>query len=136
MEAIRLSGDQVHKPDSSLGYGITDLLKAYNILLQKKSSNIKIDLETYAVSNNKVTLLVEVEQPTDIVVVSSLRSKPDKKVTKKIALNPGKNQVEIKTPKLTKKSKYDFIDLLIFEEDGSSQLYQFVVGYENKKNKK
>jgi len=57
-------------------------------------------------------------------------------VTKKIALNPGKNQVEIKTPKLTKKSKYDFIDLLIFEEDGSSQLYQFVVGYENKKNKK
>lgn len=136
MEAIRLSGDQVHKPDSSLGYGITDLLKAYNILLQKKSSNIKIDLETYAVSNNKVTLLVEVEQPTDIVVVSNLRSKPDKKVTKKIVLNPGKNQVEIKTPKLTKKSKYDFIDLLIFEEDGSSQLYQFVVGYENKKNKK
>lgn len=137
MEAVRLSGNQVHAPDSSLGYGITDLLKAYNILLQKDISKFNIDLETYAVSKNQVTLLIEVDKPTDIVVVSNLKSKPEKKVSKKITLKPGKNTVEIKTPKLAKKNKYDFIDLMILEEEGNTLLSQFVVGYEKlQKNKK
>jgi len=137
MEAVRLSGDQVHAPDSSLGYGITDLLKAYNILLQKDISKINIDLETYAVSKNQVTLLIEVDKPTDIVVVSNLKSKPETKVSKKITLKPGKNKIEIKTPKLAKKNKYDFIDLMILEEEGNTLLSQFVVGYEKlQKNKK
>lgn len=136
MEAVRLSGDQVHAPDSSLGYGITDLLKAYNILLQKDISKINIDLETYAVSKNQVTLLIEVDKPTDIVVVSNLKSKPETKVSKKITLKPGKNKIEIKTPKLAKKNKYDFIDLMILEENSNNLLSQFVVGYEKLKKEK
>ena len=136
MEAVRLSGDQVHAPDSSLGYGITDLLKAYNILLQKDISKINIDLETYAVSKNQVTLLIEVDKPTDIVVVSNLKSKPEAKVSKKITLKPGKNKIEIKTPKLAKKNKYDFIDLMILEENSNNLLSQFVVGYEKLKKEK
>lgn len=136
MEAVRLSGNQVHAPDSSLGYGITDLLKAYNILLQKDISKINIDLETYAVSKNQVTLLIEVDKPTDIVVVSNLKSKPDKKISKKTTLKPGKNKIEIKTPKLAKKNKYDFIDLMILEENSNNLLSQFVVGYEKLKKEK
>lgn len=136
MEAVRLSGNQVHAPDSSLGYGITDLLKAYNILLQKDISKINIDLETYAVSKNQVTLLIEVDKPTDIVVVSNLKSKPDKKISKKTTLKPGKNKIEIKTPKLAKKNNYDFIDLMILEENSNNLLSQFVVGYEKLKKEK
>ena len=109
----------------------------HTIFTSKDISKINIDLETYAVSKNPVTLLIEVDKPTDIVVVSNLKSKPETKVSKKITLKPGKNKIEIKTPKLAKKNKYDFIDLMILEEEGNTLLSQFVVGYEKlQKNKK
>jgi len=34
MDAVRQSGSQFSAPDSALGYGVTDFLKAYNLLLQ------------------------------------------------------------------------------------------------------
>ena len=44
MDAIRMSGDRATAPDNSLGYGLTDMLKAYNYLLQKPNEKFTFDI--------------------------------------------------------------------------------------------
>lgn len=131
MDAVRKSGDRAAAPDSSLGYGITDFLKAYNILNQKSSiQNCSVDFPSYVLTHNKVKTKITVTEPKILLITTSLKNNPEKKKTKKIKLKPGVNEVIIKTPKLSKDQKYDFIDLNINEIGNENVQLNFILGLE------
>jgi serine protease AprX len=135
MDAIRKSGDRAAEPDSSLGYGITDFLKAYNILNQTSEiTQLKVDFKTYVVSENKVMVTFTVSDPKEIQITTSLRNFPNKLKVKKLKLKLGTNEIVIKTSKLKKNQKYDFIDFKI-QETNTSQSIQYVLGIEKSEKK-
>lgn len=135
MEAIRMSGDRAAAPDSSLGYGITDMLKAYNILLQKPNEKFTFDIKEYDITKNEVNVTITVKEPMVLLVTHNLKSNPQKFKVKKIKLKAGGNNVTIKTSKINKASKYDFVEFKVQEEGFSSDAMNFVVGYDNPKKK-
>lgn len=131
MEAIRKSGDRAAAPDSSLGYGITDFLKAYNILLQTMEFNdFNVQIKNYVINESNLLFTITVKEPKEIVVVTTSRANPEKKKIKKMKLNPGQNELKIKTPKLQKSLKYDFIDLKINETKNEKSQLHYVLGIE------
>lgn len=131
MEAIRKSGDRATAPDSSLGYGITDFLKAYNILVQKSViKNLTIDFTTYVINANKIKAHIIVVEPKVIVVSTHSKNNPDKKKIKKIKLKPGVNEIMIRTPKLSKYHNYDIIDVMIQELGNEQDQLHYVFGLE------
>lgn len=134
MDAIRQSGDRASAPDSSLGYGISDMLKAYNLLLQKPNSSLEISIPKYVIDKNKIEISFTVKTPTVITVTTQLRGNTQKLVVKKYKLKEGKQTLVLKTPKINKDSKYDFVDLDIIKEEESRSM-KYVIGYENPKLK-
>lgn len=135
MEAIRKSGDRAAAPDSSLGYGITDFLKAYNLLLQTiEIKDLNIEIKNFVIDENKIPFTITVSEPKEIVIVTSCRANPEKMKIKKIKLKAGKNDLKIKTPKLQKQLKYDFIDLKINEITNDKIQIHYVFGIERPEN--
>jgi subtilase family serine protease len=135
MEAIRMSGDRAAEPDSSLGYGITDMLKAYNLLLQKPNEKFTFDIKEYDIIKNEINVTITVKEPMVLLVTHNLASDPQKIKVKKIKLKVGANNVVIKTAKIDKATKYDFVALKVQELGSSSDAMNFVVGYDNPKKK-
>lgn len=134
MHAIRMSGDKATAPDNSLGYGITDMLKAYNYLLQKSDPNFEVQISNYVIQKNKIEISIIVKNPTEITIKTSLRNSLKKQIVKKYTLKEGDQTIIIKTPKISKKAKYDLVDLFI-ENGGAAQPLKYVLGYENPKKK-
>ncbi|MDL2231039.1 S8 family serine peptidase [Bacteroidales bacterium OttesenSCG-928-L19] len=58
MDAIRRSGNQADKPNDSLGYGITDFLKAYNLLLGEENEKEKftVRFKSYTTESNQMMM--------------------------------------------------------------------------------
>ena len=59
MEAVRISGSQALHPDTALGYGIPDFLKAYNYLLQPQPRSYSIEFDAFDTQNDTLFFHVE-----------------------------------------------------------------------------
>ncbi len=135
MDAIRKSGDRAANPDNSLGYGITDFLKAYNILNQTTEiKDVTVEFKSYVISDNKILITITTSDEKEIQIKTAMRSIPEKAKIKKIKLKEGKNEIKLKSPKLKKNQKYDFIDITI-NEINNSQTLQYVLGIEKSEKK-
>ena len=78
----------------------------------------------------KILFTITVTDPKEIVIVTTSRANPDKMKIKKIKLKTGKNEFKIKTPKLQKSLKYDFIDMKINEVTNEKLQIHYVFGIE------
>lgn len=132
MDAIRKSGHQSNKPNTLLGYGITDFLKAYNLLLQnhriETGDGLKLmefSFEKYVVENQKLTLNIDAEQQK-IITISVESRRTGKIKSKNYKLKSGSNTVNLSFSKL-KDYEYDIFDLRIIVDGVSSR---YVVGQE------
>lgn len=129
INAVRWSGNQYSTPDSSLGYGISDMLKAYNILYNNmtESDLSQIDFQSYVIQNNKVDLTIQTTANKTIVITISLQSNPEKTIVKEVKLKSGSNIFSLSTPKISKENSYEFV-LIDIENK------HFTLGYEPKKS--
>ena len=133
MDAIRRSGHQATQPDSLLGYGITDFLRAYNYLLQPESPSLKCYFPSFVTAQNQINATISSERPVT-VTVETVSRKTKQIVTKIYKIENEKNLV-IQLPKCPKKELYDIIDVKISTDNNT---LNYVVGIEhlNDKNKK
>lgn len=136
MDAIRKSASQAETPDSLLGYGIVDLWKAYNLLLQPTS--------TYDSSGNllmTVTIpsFVYQYEPFKITIHSAIKIKIVMQITlrngqiantKEYKIKKGKNVLKIKTFPSLQQEEYGFVDLRL---NGYEVDYHYVFGIEKQK---
>jgi len=135
MDAVRQSGHTYETPSDSLGYGITDFLKAYNLLLQPHTiyktadNNISFHFDSYTATQNKIFLTVKVPKETEMTITATQRTNVNA-VTKNIKLKKGENKIVVKLTAIPKTQKFDIIDLKC--SDGM-QSYSFVVGNEKKR---
>jgi hypothetical protein len=126
MDAIRKSGNQAAQPDSSLGYGITDFLKAYNLLNQPESSYF-IDFKNYALFDKNAEVVIIAPEAGEALLEFYADSNPQKISSKKITLVSGKNQYKFSLPKLSKKSDYEIYKVKITINGNS---FNFILGQE------
>ena len=128
IDAVRQCGTQYATPDTALGYGITDFLKAYNLLAEPENGRLLIAFESFVVANKSKNILftIETKNNTIIPLVYGLR-KTGKMKSKDIRLKAGMNKITLSVAKLLRNSKYDFFDVKIF--DGVAE-YQYVLGRE------
>jgi len=128
VDAVRKGGAQYATPDSALGYGITDFLKVYNLLLQPENKNLNITFSTFVISNDSKTISFTIETKKDTKVTLSYGLRKTGKVkTKEFNLRTGANTIKLPVAKLPKSRKYDIWDLKILE-GGSGE--RFVLGRE------
>lgn len=132
MDAIRTSGDRAQNPDESLGYGVTDFLKAFNFLKydeknQQNSQNVNFvpDIQKYHQEEKNLSFEIfsEIKQK---ISVQLFFQNSNLKISKQIKLKPGINHIEIKIPKSVQ--DFDLIDLNI--EKQKSIIYQYLLGFE------
>ncbi|MCL1850476.1 MAG: S8 family serine peptidase [Bacteroidetes bacterium] len=128
IDAVRKSGNQYATPDSALGYGITDFLKAYNLLLQPENKNLDISFNTFVIHNKdkNISFNIATNNNTKITITYGLRD-VEKKKSKNLILKLCVNKITLPIPKLPKNRKYDFLDIKI--DDGETE-YHYVLGRE------
>ena len=131
---MRYSGSQASAPDTLMGYGIPDMLKAYNLLannlLDKEHLNLfAVNFDSYVTTNPKdfpvrVNNTGKVEKKITVTVTSR---NTGKHIKKSFALVDGENVLHLKMPVLEKGKKYDLLDMTV---DGSVYHYKYVIGQE------
>ncbi len=133
MDAVRQSGSQFAAPDSALGYGVTDFLKAYNLLLQPHEifdvNGAKIfsaTFDSYVFNKKEFVVKIYSNCERTVTVTTAMRN-IDKSYVKDYLLLPGDNIILLKMPKLSKKFPFGFVDVIILGE-GVNQ--HFVIGAE------
>ncbi|MDL2296882.1 S8 family serine peptidase [Bacteroidales bacterium OttesenSCG-928-B11] len=133
MDAIRRSGHLTATPTDRLGYGITDFLKAYNLLLQSHTVETEAGLKLlefsfpqYHTIGNKLTIYITAADKQSVAISTESR-RTGKIKTKKYELKAGLNIVKLSLPKL-KGSDYDIYDLRITGNGFSSR---YVIGQED-----
>lgn len=134
LNAVRYSGSQASAPDTLMGYGIPDMLKAYNLLLNNQVKKNDLDLftvhfDSYVTTNPKdfpvkVVNLGNAEKKVTITVTSRTTHKH---IKKSFSLADGDNILHLKMPALEKGKKYDLLDMSI---DGVHYHYKYVIGQE------
>jgi hypothetical protein len=114
INAVRKSGNQYAAPDSALGYGITDFLKAYNLLLQPENKDFDVSFDTFVIhkENKTISLNIETKNNTATTITYGLRN-IEKKKSKNLTLKSGVNKITLSVSKLPKNKKYDFFDIKI-----------------------
>ncbi|MBR4136422.1 MAG: S8 family serine peptidase [Bacteroidales bacterium] len=141
MEAVRKSGQLYENPDDQRGYGITDFLKAYNILRQPEPENGMIWFDSYVAKKNKkgnYELNIVLQENENTVSHFSLKSGRKMKIKKQVAdLNflPHKAgavmpQLSLYTLRLSKLSKQEEWRLEELEIEYEGNTYSYVVGQE------
>ncbi|MEG1556622.1 MAG: S8 family serine peptidase, partial [Bacteroidales bacterium] len=128
IDAIRKSGSQIMAPDSSLGYGITDFLRAYNYLNLKENVKNLADFQSFVSHNGKTNIAITTETPTPLTITA--KSRKSGKITTKTYDISGKKIINFTLPKLPKNTAYDIIDLTI---STPTQSQNYVVGAEQTK---
>ena len=133
MDAVRRSGSQFSAPDSALGYGVTDFLKAYNLLLQPheilNADGLKmfsVAFDTYVYNKKEFIVKIYSDSQRNITVTTTMRN-GGKSILTDYKLLPGDNVLVLKLPKLSKKSPFGIVDMTILGE-GVKQ--HFVIGAE------
>lgn len=134
LNAVRKSGSMAAAPDTLMGYGIPDMLQAYNMLqndlVSKEHLNLfSVNFESYVCENPKefpvkVMNFGKVEKKITITATSRNTSAQLKKTYK---LVDGENVISLKLPELVKDAKYDLIDITV---DGRVYHYKYVIGIE------
>jgi hypothetical protein len=123
-DAVRKSGSQYANPDTALGYGITDFLKAYNILLKPENKTIQCSFDTYVITTNKLSFTIHSENNTKVTLSYGLRDSGKIK-TKKLNLQAGEKRIKLPVAKLPKGKKYDFFYIKIISGEIE---YKYVLG--------
>lgn len=133
MDAVRRSSDRYDAPDSLYGYGIPDMLTAYNLLLQKENATAWISTDAFDTDDElfdfKLIIAQENNSPKtiDVKVASSALKKP---FVRSFTVSNTNNECSLKLPSLSKKEKYRLYNLEI-RVPGHETLY-YVVGQEHK----
>ena len=141
MDAVRRSGHLYENPDVQLGYGITDFLKAYNILRQPEPENGLIWFDSFVAKKDKkgnYELYVVLQEKENLTSQFSLKSGRKLKIKKQAAdlkYFPHKSGVEmpmlslytLRLPKLAKLEPW-LLDELEIEYEGKT--YRYVIGQE------
>ena len=116
MDAVRRSSDRYDTPDSLYGYGIPDMLKAYNLLLQPDREDLQAHFDSFVAENNELNLKMVWPAfngtPCPIVIVLTDRNK-NKTLTQKVLLQSAEQWFTVKLPSLSKKDKYRIYDVEI-----------------------
>lgn len=116
MDAVRKSGSQFAKPDSALGYGIPDFLKAYNILKQPQPELFTVSCDSYEV-DEKGTVSFEISSDKASFVVKGESGSLQPKVTKYHYVVDGVESDVVKYvvqfPKANKKRLYELYEVEI-----------------------
>lgn len=113
MNAVRMSGSQALQPDSALGYGITDFMKAYNLLLQPvDEKGFSVEFDTYATDKEHILLTVKSDRPQEIRITLTAR-RQGIIAERNHTLTSGTQEIELEIPKLKKKIPYDIWDVKI-----------------------
>lgn len=141
MEAVRRSGHLYENPDDQLGYGITDFLKAYNILRQPEPDNGMIWFDSYVAKKNKkgnyelyVVLLESENSVSQFSLMSGRKMKIKRQVAdlnhlphKAGAVLPRLSLYTLRFPKLSNLEQWRLEELEI-EYEGNK--YRYVIGQE------
>ena len=127
IDAVRKSGANYAVPDSALGYGITDFLKAYNLLLETDNKNLSFNFNTFVITGkNEISFTVKTKEDTEVTIHYLLREDGEV-ASKDFNLKAGENEISLPVAELSEKRKYDVIDLKI--SDGKTE-YLYVLGKE------
>ena len=133
MDAVRRSGDRYDAPDSLYGYGIPDMMTAYNLLLQKENATVWISTDAFDTDDDvfdfKLFTAQENNAPKTIEVkmASSALKKP---MVRTFTVSNSANECSLKLPSLSKKERYRLYDVEI-RVPGHETLH-YVVGQEHK----
>ena len=125
MDAVRRAGSQYDTPDAALGYGITDFMKAYNILYSKKNDDVTI-LNYVACKANKYKIFIDINSKKSQVVELKFKSRRDNYEvvkTKKIGAKP--RDIEIQFDK--HQEDWDIMDLQV---TANGKTTSYVIGIE------
>lgn len=135
MDAIRQSATQAACPDSLLGYGIPDFLRAYNILKQPKDCPDDISFNSFVATNDTLYIGISDNVITDVVsrCVVTIPNNPKAKV-KSIENGSRPNEdgsicyhYKIVLPKFKKKHSYKLTEI---EINHFGVLKRFMIGQE------
>ena len=131
MDAVRRSGDRYDTPDSLYGYGIPDMLTAYNLLLQPENATFSISTDAFVAEDNLFDFKLVIPngnnspKTVEVTAVSSALKKP---VVKTFTVNNPTDECSLKLPALAKKEKYRLYDLDI--RVAGHETLHYVVGQE------
>ena len=125
MDAVRRSGSQYDSPDDALGYGITDFMKAYNLLYSKKNDDITI-LNYVANKGNKYKISIDINSKKSQTVILKFKSRRDGYEvvkTKKVGSNP--RNIELQFDK--RQEDWDIMELQV---TANSKTTSYIIGIE------
>lgn len=152
MDAVRASGSQASQPDTALGYGLPDFLKAYNLLSQPQPKTFNIEFDAFDTQNDTLFFHISAigEKPFDFnrFSIRIVCSKPvilhyvvveDRTITSSFDQRQQKISEDTTTryflvlPRLKKKNPFALVKLQI--EYNGEELY-YIVGQEHRPKKK
>ena len=126
MDAVRRSCDRYETPDTLYGYGLPDMLKAYNLLLQPDRDDLQAHFDSFVAENNVLNLKLGLPAfngtlcPVEIRLV---RRGKNKIWSQKVVLQSAQQWCTIKIPSISKKDKYGIYDLEIRVEGHETMHY-------------
>ncbi|MCQ2284571.1 MAG: S8 family serine peptidase, partial [Bacteroidales bacterium] len=130
MDAVRQSGNQFAKPDSALGYGIPDFLKAYNILKQPQPASFTVDFDSFEVDENG-TVSVEISDPNATFIIKGEKGDIQPKIQKlHFTIDDVESDIVkyvIQFPKADKKKMYELYEL---EVKCQNETLRYTIGRE------
>ena len=127
IDAVRRSGANYATPDSALGYGITDFLKAYNLLLEPDNKNLNFNFDTFVIADqHKISFTIEAKNDARVTISYALREH-GKVTLREVKLKAGEHKMSLPVAKLPKGKKYGIMDVWV--SDGVAE-YQYVLGRE------
>ena len=116
MDAVRRSADRYDSPDTLYGYGIPDMLRAYNLLLQPDREDLQVRFDSFVAENKLLT--VEMAMPSFngnpcLIEFQLVKRGNNKTCSQKVMLQSAQQSCTLKIPSLSKKEKYGIYDLEI-----------------------
>ncbi|MDR0829420.1 MAG: S8 family serine peptidase [Prevotellaceae bacterium] len=113
MQAVRLSGSQADKPNESLGYGIADMLKAYNLLLNPQNDDFQVKLNNVVLNKKPFVFAVNSNISQNIEIIIE-QENAKFRIQKNFKIKKGKNILKIKElSKISTNLPFDFVNLKI-----------------------
>lgn len=116
MDAVRRSCDRFETPDTLYGYGLPDMLKAYNLLLQPEREDLQAHFNSFVAENNVLNLKLGLPTFNGTpcpVEIRLLRRGTNKAWSQKVEIHSAQQWCTIKIQSLSKKDKYGIYDLEI-----------------------
>jgi hypothetical protein len=133
IDAIRKSGSQANKPDSLLGYGYTDFLKAYNILqcpenTYNTAGNVVMTVSptSFVLTNKPLVIRIKSSVKTSLTV--RLQGQGEESLpSKTYKLKQGENKLTLKQIPSLNNAPFGFVHLYL---QGDFADYHYLLGIE------